>query len=123
MPKTIIYWTTGTRQPNFKAQGTPAQLVGLSLFQDLQISMTPVSVIVSATRIIVVALLLARAAPAQNAVPVERAASREWFRDAQFGMFIHWGVYSQLGEGEWVMENTQHQRSTRTSGSRRRSTP
>ena len=38
-------------------------------------------------------------------VPPERAAAREWFRDAKFGMFIHWGVYSQLGQGEWVMEN------------------
>lgn len=23
-----------------------------------------------------------------------------WFRDARFGMFIHWGLYSQLA-GEW----------------------
>src|SRR5262245_50087471 len=38
-------------------------------------------------------------------VPPERAAAREWFRDAKLGMFIHWGVYSLLGNGEWVMEN------------------
>jgi alpha-L-fucosidase len=46
-------------------------------------------------------------ATAQNAasIPPERLAAREWFRDAKFGMFIHWGVYSQLGQGEWVMEN------------------
>jgi hypothetical protein len=31
--------------------------------------------------------------------------AQEWFRDARFGMFIHWGVYSLLGKGEWVMEN------------------
>ena len=31
--------------------------------------------------------------------------AREWFREARFGMFIHWGVYSLLGKGEWVMEN------------------
>src|ERR1043166_5342136 len=30
-------------------------------------------------------------------------AAREWFRGAKFGLFIHWGVYSVLGEGEWVM--------------------
>ena len=58
----------------------------------------------SATRIAVAALLVASGAPAQNAVPAARAAAREWFRDARFGMFIHWGVYSQLGAGEWVME-------------------
>ena len=26
----------------------------------------------------------------------------KWFKDARFGMFIHWGVYSVLGRGEWV---------------------
>jgi len=29
--------------------------------------------------------------------------ARRWFRSARFGMFIHWGVYSLLGKGEWVM--------------------
>jgi len=29
--------------------------------------------------------------------------ARQWFQDARFGMFVHWGVYSLLGEGEWVM--------------------
>jgi alpha-L-fucosidase len=28
-----------------------------------------------------------------------------WFREARFGMFIHWGVYSLHGRGEWVMQN------------------
>ncbi len=26
-----------------------------------------------------------------------------WFREVRFGMFIHWGVYSQQRNGEWVM--------------------
>ena len=30
--------------------------------------------------------------------------ARTWFQDAKFGMFIHWGVYSVLGDGEWIME-------------------
>ncbi len=30
---------------------------------------------------------------------------REWFQDAKFGLFVHWGVYSILGNGEWVMNN------------------
>ncbi len=29
----------------------------------------------------------------------------QWFRDAKFGMFIHWGVYSMLEKGEWVLMN------------------
>ncbi|MCB1129525.1 MAG: alpha-L-fucosidase [Verrucomicrobiae bacterium] len=37
--------------------------------------------------------------------PFEDSAEKKdqrmrWFRDARFGMFIHWGLYSQLG-GEW----------------------
>jgi len=27
----------------------------------------------------------------------------QWFREARFGMFIHWGLYSLLARGEWVM--------------------
>ena len=32
--------------------------------------------------------------------PAEHDARMQWFRDAKFGMFIHWGLYSQLA-GEW----------------------
>ncbi len=35
----------------------------------------------------------------------ENLEARKWFQDAKFGMFIHWGVYSILGDGEWVMNN------------------
>ena len=27
------------------------------------------------------------------------------FQDKKFGIFIHWGIYSMLGQGEWVMQN------------------
>lgn len=27
-----------------------------------------------------------------------------WWREARFGMFIHWGLYSQWGRGEWLMQ-------------------
>ncbi|MBX7124770.1 MAG: alpha-L-fucosidase [Cyclobacteriaceae bacterium] len=37
----------------------------------------------------------------------ENLKNREWFQDARFGLFIHWGVYSTLGDGEWVMNNQQ----------------
>ncbi|MEO9512820.1 MAG: alpha-L-fucosidase [Flavobacteriaceae bacterium] len=29
--------------------------------------------------------------------------ARATFQDMRFGMFVHWGVYSVLGDGEWVM--------------------
>src|SRR5512144_1311094 len=35
----------------------------------------------------------------------QNLAARQWFQDARFGMFVHWGVYSVLGDGEWVMNN------------------
>jgi alpha-L-fucosidase len=37
----------------------------------------------------------------------ENLKNREWFQDAKFGLFIHWGVYSVRGAGEWVMNNQQ----------------
>ncbi len=57
------------------------------------------------------------AANETNSIPAETAAQRDarmaWWRDAKFGMFIHWGVYSVpagfyhdkpvSGIGEWIM--------------------
>jgi len=34
----------------------------------------------------------------------ENLAAREWFQNAKFGLFVHWGVYSVLADGEWVMQ-------------------
>jgi alpha-L-fucosidase len=61
--------------------------------------------------VLTAAVLLASATPrsstiAQSAVPPERLAAREAYRGARFGMFVHWGVYSQLGQGEWVMQTS-----------------
>ncbi|MFP4510922.1 MAG: alpha-L-fucosidase [Spirochaetaceae bacterium] len=33
------------------------------------------------------------------------AANMAWFQQARFGMFIHFGLYSQLGRGEWALHN------------------
>jgi alpha-L-fucosidase len=35
----------------------------------------------------------------------ENLEARAWFQEARFGLFVHWGVYSVLGRGEWVMNN------------------
>ncbi len=50
-------------------------------------------------------LTLPAAGQRADSVPVARQAARAWFQDARFGMFVHWGVYSLLGQGEWVMQN------------------
>jgi alpha-L-fucosidase len=34
-----------------------------------------------------------------------RARRMQWWHEARFGMFIHFGLYSALGRHEWVMEN------------------
>lgn len=53
---------------------------------------------------ILFALASAATAVAYEPAP-ENLAAREWFQDAKFGVFIHWGVYSVPGRGEWVMHH------------------
>ncbi len=33
--------------------------------------------------------------------------ARQWFQDSKFGLFIHWGPYSVLENGEWVLEKSK----------------
>jgi alpha-L-fucosidase len=33
-----------------------------------------------------------------------RAQRMAWWHEAKFGMFIHWGLYSVIGQHEWAME-------------------
>jgi alpha-L-fucosidase len=60
-------------------------------------------------RLVLLPLLFAvgstRAGEAPYHPTPENLRAREWFQDARFGLFIHWGVYSVLGDGEWVMNN------------------
>ena len=56
----------------------------------------------------ILALLLAvlPARGQQGYIPsAENVESRKEFGQARFGIFIHWGIYSMLGDGEWVMHN------------------
>lgn len=42
--------------------------------------------------------------PEQPYVPTEEnLKSRQEFADAAFGIFIHWGLYSMFGQGEWYL--------------------
>jgi alpha-L-fucosidase len=34
-------------------------------------------------------------------------AERQKFQDMKFGLFIHWGIYSIMGDGEWVMHTKE----------------
>ncbi len=54
----------------------------------------------------VVSLLLAGPVAAQTYQPTpENLESRRWFQDAKLGLFVHWGISTQLEDGEWVMNN------------------
>ena len=41
-------------------------------------------------------------APALAETEQEREARMEWWREARFGMFIHWGLYAMAARHEWV---------------------
>ena len=44
-----------------------------------------------------------------NETPEQKAQRMQWWTDARFGMFIHWGLYSLAARHEWVK---QHERMT-----------
>lgn len=51
-------------------------------------------------------LILWARADAQEYIPApENLQAREKFQDDKFGIFVHWGLYSMLGQGEWEMNN------------------
>ncbi len=50
-------------------------------------------------------IVLSSQAQQNNQPTKENLAAREWFQNAKFGLFIHWGASSVLGAGEWVMNN------------------
>ncbi len=54
------------------------------------------------------ALPQAAAQPSPSAADQKQAATREqrmqWWHEAKFGMFIHWGLYSVIGQHEWAKE-------------------
>lgn len=41
------------------------------------------------------------------AAMVASAERTDWFRDAQYGLFIHWGCYAVPAKGEWYLNQSQ----------------
>ncbi len=75
-------------------------------------------------RLVLLVLAIAAVAPRRASAqdftqeaPAQRDARMAWWRDAQFGMFIHWGAYAVAagtyrgeriaGIGEWIMSRAQ----------------
>jgi alpha-L-fucosidase len=42
--------------------------------------------------------------PAAQKAAATRAQRMAWWHEVKFGMFIHWGLYSIVGQHEWAME-------------------
>jgi alpha-L-fucosidase len=51
--------------------------------------------------------LAAIAAPPAGPAPSQAPDRLQWFREAKFGLFIHWGVYSMIGREEWARQILQ----------------
>jgi alpha-L-fucosidase len=41
------------------------------------------------------------------AIPSDKVDRMQWWSEARFGMFIHWGLYALPARHEWVMSNEQ----------------
>src|SRR5690348_6133930 len=54
--------------------------------------------------IFILSLFVSLSLNAQYTPTKENLEAREWFANAKFGLFIHWGPFSIPGEGEWVMQ-------------------
>src|SRR5262247_3004172 len=67
--------------------------------------------------ILLASAALALSAPPQSGSDAAKERRLRWFRDAKFGLFIHWGLYAvPAGEwkgkpipgiGEWIMNRAQ----------------
>ena len=73
----------------------------------LQIKIIPLLVFFIVQVFAAVTLQAAQPADAQSSYQPspENLKARQDFQDMKFGMFIHWGVYSVLGDGEWVLHD------------------
>jgi len=56
------------------------------------------------TILLIFAVLIAMPMKAQDSYN-EKMQRTQWFRDARFGMFIHFGAYAIPAKGEWVKSN------------------
>ena len=99
------------RRTSFKQ---PARLgISPGVEMTYQYPLSPLNPMRIATLILAITLCTLQQSIAQPYTPApENLENREWFQDAKFGLFIHWGAYSVLGVHEWVMERQDIDKST-----------
>jgi alpha-L-fucosidase len=51
-------------------------------------------------------IVIAREPQTDMGIRQQDDAAMQWFSDAKFGMFIHWGLYAVPARGEWYMEQS-----------------
>jgi alpha-L-fucosidase len=78
----------------------PHSIISALLLAVLIAAMPPAATVHAANR----AVAETNSAPESAAA---RAARMAWWREARFGMFIHFGIYAIPGRGEWVQWNEQ----------------
>ncbi len=101
---------TGWKSEDLQAS-MPARIKQVALWQ----SMRMLSKSSSSIALVTAAVLLVAPKSTSAETPAQRDQRLAWFREARFGLFIHWGVYSvPAGEwkgktnyGEWFMEETK----------------
>lgn len=54
--------------------------------------------------LIVSACVIAREPVEDMGIMQQDEETLQWFRDAKFGMFLHWGLYAVEAKGEWYMD-------------------
>jgi alpha-L-fucosidase len=101
--------TKGTKTTKVHSRKSPITAIGFVIFVIFVVLVIfVVPVVVPAT--------VVHAQPPRQTVDAAKEKRLEWFRDAKFGLFIHWGLYSipagewngkrSLGLGEWIMFRT-----------------
>src|SRR5689334_11434940 len=57
-------------------------------------------------RQVLVLVIVTASLPARGEEPAapRQSEARRSFEGARFGLFVHWGVSSLVGKGEWLME-------------------
>ncbi|MDR3772422.1 MAG: alpha-L-fucosidase, partial [Terracidiphilus sp.] len=77
-------WSEGTRRSFLKQMGAAGALA-----------------LTAASTETIAATAAQAASPVESAMAATRAQRMTWWHQARFGMFIHWGLYSVVGQHEW----------------------
>src|SRR5437762_3542853 len=103
-PPRLRYCSTSCRHSLESTCSIPERVV-VSTGGDMNMTTRARSIAIATALLATAIAAEPRATAQENYTPMAaNLKARTWFQDAKFGMFIHWGVYSVLGDGEWIME-------------------